>query len=176
MHWVIAAVLILLLICIFIILLKKLRSGSAPSKDLPVSKRSIDLSVFDKICKKDGDNGKIDFLSLSESDNSSIKDLLSQMEPLTPELLRRNPPITIAYSDTKDEKTTRDIIPYRVIGSVDYNDDGTKEYDFYIEAYCLLRNDERSFHTNGISAAWLQGKEINLGDYLAELYRQSKKR
>jgi hypothetical protein len=178
MHLVIAAVLFILTVCFFIIFLRSMSSGSASSKDktVPTSKTPIDLSVFDKICRKEGDNGKIDFWPLPESDNSLIKDMLSQLEPLTPELLKRIPSVKIAYLDSKDIETIRDIIPYRVVGSIDYHKDGPNEYDFYIEAYCLLRNEERSFHVNGISAAWHRGSEINLGDYLADLYRKSKKR
>jgi hypothetical protein len=178
MHLVIAAVLFILMVIFLIIFLRYIRSGSTPSKDqtVPVSKTPIDLSMFDRICKKDGDNGKIDFWPLSEADNSLIKDTLSQLEPLSPELLKRIPPVKIAYVDSKDINTIREIIPFRVVGSVDHHKDGTNEYDFYIEAYCLLRNEERSFHANGISAAWYQGREINLGDYLADLYRKWKKR
>jgi hypothetical protein len=130
--------------------------------------------MFDEICKNEGVDGKIDFQPLSEDDNNEIiKFLFSEKKPLTQELLKRNPPVRIVYLDHKDEKTIRDIIPFRIIGSVDVDEEkGTKEYDFYIEAYCLLRNQERSFHTNGISAAWHQGRENNLGDYLAALYRK----
>jgi hypothetical protein len=174
MFWVIAAVVIFVVIgvCFFILILRKSLSDSAPrhNKAFPVSKTPINFSAFEPICKK---VGKIDFSPLTEVDNMEIKTLLSQQKPLPPKLLKRYPPIRIVYTDFKDEKTVRDMIPNRVIGSIDVDHDtGAKEYDFYIEAYCLLRKQERSFHKNGISAAWYHGREINLGDHLAALYRQ----
>jgi hypothetical protein len=135
------------------------------------SKTPISLSAFDKICKKSEDGG-VDFEPISKDDYDTIKALVDEGRPLTPDLLKRNPPVKILYVDTKEEKTIREIILYRIVGSIDQNKDGTKEYDFNIEAHCLLRNGERSFHTNGISAAWFQGREINLGDYLADLYHK----
>jgi hypothetical protein len=181
MAWVIAAILIFMVISfVFVLLYKSISSTALSSHDhedpkIPKSRTSIDLSVFDQICKNEGKDGKVDFNPLSEEDNTMIKDLLSQQKPLPPDLLKRTSPIKIVYSAQGGEKTIREIIPHRVIGSVDVDEDGTKEYDFYIEAYCLLRNNERSFHTNGISAAWFQGRENNLGNYLATLYRQCRK-
>jgi hypothetical protein len=184
--WVIAGLLFLSVICFFFFFFKKNPSASAPRKKqkTPVSNKSqkipatgtpIDLSVFDKICVEDGDDGKIDFEPISEDDKIMISALFSKQRPLTPELLKRNSSFRIVYTDNKGEKTVRDVIPHRIVGSILRNKDGTKEYDFYIEAFCLLRNQERSFHTNGISAAWYKGSEINLGDYLASLYRKYKK-
>jgi hypothetical protein len=178
MFWVFFAIFVFVAIsiCFFVLLLKKSSSApvsaSAPDGDkaFPVSKKPINFSAFDPICKK---VGKIDFAPLSEEDNTEIKTLLSEQKPIPPILLKRNPPIKIAYTDFKGEKTIRDMIPNRIIGSIDVDHDtGIKEYDFYIEAYCLLRKQERSFHINGISAAWYHGRQINLGDHLATLYQQ----
>jgi hypothetical protein len=183
MVWVIAAIFIFVAIgIVFVLFSRKITSANASSHDrknqrIPVSKTPIDLSVFDQICKDEGKDGKVDFGPLFEDDSQIIKDLFSQQRPLPSDLLKRYSPIKIVYSDHRGEKTVRDIIPYRVIGSVDIDEEkGTKEYDFYIEAYCLLRNSERSFHINGISAAWFQGRENNLGNYLAALYRKCKER
>ena len=165
-------------ICFFFIFFK--RGPITPeereaSKQAAVSKKTpnkgIDLSAFDEICEKDGE---VDFWPLPGNDYQSIKELLDADQPISPALLSRNKPIKIAYTDNKHVKTIRDIIPFRIIGSID-KAGGTTEYDFYVEAFCLLRNGERSFHTNGISAAWVNGKESNLGDYLADLYDKSKK-
>jgi hypothetical protein len=164
-------------ICFLFIFHKKTALASAPGKSkLPVSKTPVNLSMFDSICKKEGVNGKIDFRTLSEEEDAEIKELFRKQKPLTSKLLKQHPPLKIAYTDVKGEETTRDIIPSRIIGSVDIDEsDGNKEYNFFIEAYCLLRNQERSFHNNGISGAWFQGRENNVGDYLLNLYRQSKK-
>jgi hypothetical protein len=173
MIWVIAGVIILSVICLFFIFFRKTSSVSAPSgnQTAPDSKTPINLSAFDKICKKE-ESGGVDFEPISKDDYDTIKALIDEQRPLTPDLLKRNPPVKIVYTDTKEDKTVRDIIPYRVVGSIEHTEDGTKEYDFYIEAHCLLRNQERSFHTNGITGAWFQGREINLGDYLATLYHK----
>jgi hypothetical protein len=152
-------------------------SASAPPEKvkLPVSETPIDLSMFDEICKNEGVDGKIDYQPLSEDDDAAIKELFRKQKTLTSKLLKQYPPVKIAYTDVRNEETVRDIIPRRIIGSVDLDEsDGTKEYNFYIEAYCLLRNQERSFHSNGISGAWYQGRESNFGDYLLNLYRQCK--
>jgi hypothetical protein len=172
--WVGAGIIIISVICLCFIFFKKTSSvsGSPKNQTVPKSKTPIDLSVFDKICKKEGVNGKVDFEPIPIDDNNTIKALIGEQKPLTPELLKRNPPVKIVYTDTKEDKTVRDIIPFRIVGSIDQDKDGTKEYDFYIEAYCLLRNQERSFHTNGISAAYYKGRENNLGDYLVALYRK----
>jgi hypothetical protein len=193
MVWVIVAILVFVVISfVFVIFYKSISSAGASSHDreeptasasktspkgpkIPVSKTPIDLSVFDQICKDEGKDGKVDFMPLSEEDNTTIIDLLSQKKPLPSDLLKRCSPIKIVYLDHRGEKSVRDIIPHRIIGSVDIDEEkGAKEYDFYIEAYCLLRNGERSFHVNGISAAWFQNRENNLGNYLAALYRQCK--
>jgi hypothetical protein len=152
-----------------------LASTSGGKPKLPASKTPINLSMFDSICKKEGVNGKIDFQPLSDEENAEIKELLRMQKTLTPKLLKLHPPIRIAYTDVKNEETVRDIVPHRIVGSVDVDEtDGSKEYNFFIEAYCLLRNQERSFHVNGISAAWYQGRENNFGDYLIGLYRACK--
>jgi hypothetical protein len=190
MAWVIATVLSFLSLCIvfvsFLFILHKKSSllsasgstpASAPSQKpaLPVSKTPINLSMFDEICKKEGVEGKIDFQPLSEEENAEIKELFRKQKSLPSKMLKLHPPLKIAYTDVRNEETVRDIIPYRIIGSIDVDEsDGTKEYNFFIEAYCLLRNQERSFHNNGISGAWYQGRESNLGDYLINLYRQCK--
>jgi hypothetical protein len=191
MGWVIAAIVIFIAISfVFVIFYRSISSATASSDDkedstasepktsqkgpkIPVSKTPIDLSVFDKICKEEED-GKVDYTPLSEEAKTIITDLLNQQKPLPPNLLKQYSPIKIVYLDHRGEKSVRDIIPNRVIGSVDVDEEGTKEYDFYIEAYCLLRKGERSFHVNGISAAWVQGRESNLGNYLAALYKQCK--
>jgi predicted DNA-binding transcriptional regulator YafY len=84
----------------------------------------------------------------------------------TPAWLKNNPPVTIAYADKGGNKTVRDITPLRINGS--------PEYDFGINAYCHLRKDNRDFWVSKISSAWLQGREINLGDHLAELCMKTK--
>jgi hypothetical protein len=192
MGWIIAAVLIFVTISfVFVIFYRSFSARAISSQEqddpmvpesettkkdskVPVSKTLIDLSAFDKICKSE-ESGKVDFGPLSEEDNAIIKDLLSQQKQLPPNLLKRCSPIKIVYADHRGEKSVRNIIPHRVIGSIDVDEEkGTKEYDFYIEAYCLLRNSERSFHANGISAAWFGGRENNLGSYLAALYRRCK--
>jgi hypothetical protein len=191
MVWIIAAIIIFIAISfVFVIFYRSISSAGASSHDredqtvsesktsqkdpkIPVSKTPIDLSVFDKICEDEKD-GKVDYTPISEEAKAIITDLLNQQKPLPPNLLKQYSPIKIVYADHRGEKSVRDIIPNRVIGSVDVNEEGTKEYDFYIEAYCLLRKGERSFHVNGISAAWVQGRENNLGNYLATLYKQSK--
>jgi hypothetical protein len=171
------ALLVLALLVIFFIKSYKNNSSSRiKNQEIPVSETPISLSAFDDICLKEGDDGMVDFKPISEDDNIMIKALFSRGRPLTRELLRRNPIIRIAYTDNKGEKTVRDMMPHRIVGSVILNTDGTKEYDFYIEAFCLYRNQERSFHTNGISAAWYRGLEINLGDHLASLYRKTTKK
>jgi hypothetical protein len=174
MIWVIIGVILLSIVCLFFIFFRKTSSvpTSPGNQTVLDSKTPINLSAFDKICKNEGVNGSVDFVPISKNDYDEIKALVDEQKPVTPDLLKRNPPVKIAYVDTKEEKTIRDIIPYRIVGSIDQNKDGTKEYDFNIEAHCLLRNGERSFHTNGISAAWFQGSEINLGDYLAALYHK----
>jgi hypothetical protein len=176
--WAIVVILILVVVCFFFFFFRRPSSASEPGKSqkVPASDTQINLSVFDRICKEEGDDGKIDFQPISEDDKIMMSALFSKERPLTRDLLRRNPSFKIAYTDNKGEKTARDIIPHRIVGYVIENKDGTKEYDFYIAAFCLLRNQERSFHTNGISAAWHQGREINLGDYLATLYRKTKKK
>jgi hypothetical protein len=185
MSWVIATILTffgtcIVFLCFLFIFHKKSSLASAvpapPEKSkLPVSETEIDLSMFDAVCKKEGVNGKIDFKTLSEEEDNEIKELFRKQKTLPSKLLKLHPPVKIAYTDVKNEETVRDIVPYRIIGSVDLDEsDGTKEYNFFIEAYCLLRNQERSFHTNGISGAWFQGSENNLGDYLLNLYQQSK--
>jgi hypothetical protein len=185
MSWVIVTLITFLGTCIvfvsFLFILHKkhsltFASPATPAKStLPISKTPINLSMFDSICKKEGVNGKIDFQPLSDEENTEITELFRKQKPLTPKLLKLHPPIKIAYTDVKNEETVRDIVPHRIIGSVDLDEsDGTKEYNFFIEAYCLLRNQERSFHNNGISGAWYQGRESNLGDYLLNLYRQCK--
>jgi hypothetical protein len=179
MDWVIFVIIVLAVLVIALLLFfffKRASIVSDKSQKILESDTPIDLSVFDKICKEEGDDGKIDFQPVSEDDKIMMSALFSKERPLTRDLIRRNPCFKIAYTDNKGEKTARDIIPHRIVGYVIENKDGTKEYDFYIEAFCLLRNQERSFHTNGISAAWLQGREINLGDYLATLYRKKRKR
>ncbi|MDR0474846.1 MAG: hypothetical protein LBH43_14375 [Treponema sp.] len=142
--------------------------------EFPVSNTPIDLSAFDKLCrKKDGSSEQVFIEPLTKEADLMIQSLFKQHKTLPPELLKKNPPVKIVYTDNKDVKSIREIIPYRIVASVDIDQEtGTKEYDIYIEAYCLLRNQERSFHTNGISAAWFQGREINLGNYLASLYRK----
>jgi hypothetical protein len=184
MAWVIATVMSFLSLCIvfisflFIFHKKSSFAGASASSQkhtLPVSKTPINLSMFDRICKTDGIDGKIDFQPLSEEDNTTIKELFRLRKTLTPKLLKQHPPIKVVYTDVRNEETVRDIIPYRIIGSIDVDESaGTKEYNFFIEAYCLLRNQERSFHNNGISGAWYQGRENNLGDYLMGLYQQCK--
>jgi hypothetical protein len=181
MAWVIGAILVFVVISfVFVLLYKSISSANLSSHDkedpkIPKSGTQIDLSVFDKICKNEGEDGKIDFNPLSEEEKTTIMVLLNQQKPLPPNLLKQHPPLKVVYADHRGEKSVRDIIPHRVIGSVDIDEEkGTKEYDFYIEAYCLLRNAERSFHVNGISAAWFQNRENNLGNYLATLYRQYK--
>jgi hypothetical protein len=191
MGWVIAAIIIFVAISfVFVIFYRSISSTAASPDDrdeptvsesktshkdskIPVSKTPIDLSVFDKICEDEKD-GKVDYTPISEEAKTIISDLLGQQKSLPPNLLKQYSPIKIVYADHRGEKSVRDIIPNRVIGSVDVNEEGTKEYDFYIEAYCLLRKGERSFHVNGISAAWVQGRESNLGNYLATLYKQCK--
>jgi hypothetical protein len=178
--WIIVVLLVLLLTCFFFFFFKRNSSASAPNKNhknqkAAASNTPIDLSVFDKICEEEGDDGKIDFQPISEDDKIMISALFSRERPLTRDLIKRNPSFKIAYTDNKGEKTVRDIIPHRIVGYVIECKNGTKEYDFYLEAFCLLWNQERSFHTNGISAAWYQGREINLGDHLATLYRKTKK-
>ena len=175
-------ILVLSGICFFFIFFKRgpvtqeeMEAAAAKAstpKSAEKSKVRIDLSAFDEICELEGE---VDFWPLPGNDYQSIKDLLDEGQDISPSLLNRNPPIKIAYTDNKHVKSTRDIIPFRIIGSID-KAGGQKEYDFYVEAFCLLRKGERSFHSNGISAAWVRGKEANLGDYLAELYEQSKKR
>jgi hypothetical protein len=180
--WVIFVIIVLALLVLglfVIFFLKFFRNKSTSlieNQEIPVSGTPIDLSVFDEICEKEGDDGRVDFSPISEDDSIMIKALFSRERRLTRELLKRNPIVRIVYTDNKGEKTVRDMMPYRVVGSVLQNTDGTKEYDFYIEAFCLYRNQERSFHTNGISAAWSHGREINLGDYLASLFRKTKKK
>jgi hypothetical protein len=182
MDWVVFIIIvlaILVLVLLSVFLMKSFKNKSSAlikNQEIPVSETPISLSAFDEICLKEGDDGTVDFKPISEDDNIMIKALFGRQRPITRELLRRNPIVRIAYTDNKGEKTVRDIMPYRVVGSVVLNTDGTKEYDFYIEAYCLYRNQERSFHTNGISAAWYRGLEINLGDYLANLYRKTTKK
>jgi hypothetical protein len=181
MDWgiaIIVVVVILLIVFLLFFFFRRASSSSAPVRDQKItrSETPIDLSAFDKICLKEGDDGKIDFQPISEDDKIMMSALFSRERPLTRDLIRRNPSFKIAYTDNKGEKTARDVIPHRIVGYVIENKDGTKEYDFYIEAFCLLRNQERSVHTNGISAARYRGGEINLGDYLATLYRKNKKK
>jgi hypothetical protein len=178
MDWGIVVIIVVAILVIAGLLFFFFRRASSAPKNQKIldSDTPINLSVFDKICREEGDDGKIDFQPVSEDDKIMMSALLSRERPLTRDLLRRNPSFKIAYTDNKGEKTARDIIPHRIVGYVIENRDGTKEYDFYIEAFCLLRNKERSFHTNGISAAWYQGREINLGDHLATIYRKTKKK
>ena len=138
----------------------------------PPSNTPIDLSALDKIYEKI-EKRDIDFWLLTDSNYERIREKFDNGNPLTAAMIERNNPVKIAYTDNNGNKTTRDIIPYRMNGYIS-DEDGEKTYDFFIEAFCLLRNEERSFHTNGILAAWFQGQEINLGDYLAELCKKSK--
>jgi predicted DNA-binding transcriptional regulator YafY len=143
-------------------------------RSVPASNTAIELSALDEICRSTETDKNIDFFFLSDSEYKNICDTLGEEKILTLSILHRHHPIKIVYSDIKGHETVRDIIPYRINGYIAQNDDGTKDYDFFIEAFCLLRNEERSFHTNGITAAWNHGHEINLGDYLADLCRNTK--
>jgi hypothetical protein len=109
----------------------------------------------------DPESHDIDFYLVSESVYERITD-----KGPTPAWLEKNPPARIVYTDSKGEKTIRDITPLRLNGS--------PGYDFGIEAYCHLREGGRDFGVSRISATWCQGQEINLGDYLAELCRKTK--
>ncbi|MDR0442722.1 MAG: hypothetical protein LBH44_04865 [Treponema sp.] len=152
---------------IFMLVSKRSASkGSAPGK-------TIDLSALDKICEKIDDD-KIDFWLMSKSDYENAKDEISESKKPPPALLKSSKPVKIEYTDHKGIKTVRGIIPFRINGYIDSYEEQFKEYEFYIDAFCLLRHQERSFHTNGISAAWIGGRKINLGDYLADLCRKTK--
>jgi hypothetical protein len=148
-------------------LLKK--TMSAPPKAFNIS---INLSALGKICEESED-GHIDFLVLPEGEYENIKKMIEGGEQLAQAKLNKQTLLKIAYSSMEGSKTIREIIPFHIKGSIEKNEALT-EYELYIDAFCLLRNEERTFHTNGISAAWYQGQGINLGDHLAGLCRKAK--
>jgi hypothetical protein len=126
------------------------------------SNTPIDLAAINKVCMEAGDKEEHDIDFWLTSDN--IYETITENGP-TAAWLKNNPPVRIVYTDKEGNKTVRDITPLRINGSPDW--------DFGINAYCHLRKDSRDFWVSKISAAWCQGEEINLGDYLAKLCKKT---
>ena len=74
--------------------------------------------------------------------------------------------LNIDYVDRKGEQTNRDIAVNSVRESM--YDDG-----FYINAHCLLRDEDRSFTIKNIANAYVNGEKVDLIRYLVDLYKSS---
>jgi hypothetical protein len=145
---------------------KPFNSTVAKSTIPTASSTPIDLTSMKQVCMEAGDEGDIDFYLVSDSVYQKITDTGP-----TPSWVEKNPPVKIEYTDNKGNKTIRDITPLRINGGI--MNEETYDLEFGIDAYCHLRKEERSFWTSKISAAWRQGEEINLGDYLAKLCKKN---
>lgn len=97
----------------------------------------------------------------------SRKNSIENFSEIGAALLKRNRLDIAYYSKSKDEDTTREISPQRLIY---YRE------NWYLDAYCHLRNDLRSFAIDGIRDAVLTNKkaqelsEKECHDHFAESY------
>ena len=97
----------------------------------------------------------------------SRKNSIENFSEIGAALLKRNRLDIAYYSKGKDEDTTREISPQRLIY---YRE------NWYLDAYCHLRNDLRSFAIDGIRSAVLTNKkaqelsEKECHDHFAESY------
>jgi predicted DNA-binding transcriptional regulator YafY len=80
----------------------------------------------------------------------SRKNSIENFEEIGAALLKRNRLEIAYYSKSKDEETAREISPQRLIY---YRE------NWYLDAYCHLRNDLRSFAVDGIRSALLTNKK-----------------
>jgi hypothetical protein len=157
-------IIIIIAAAVIIYAARFIKSAPSASKviSIPESNTPIDLTALEQVCMEAGDPEEhdIDFWLVSDS----VHDTIATRGPATA-WLNKNPPARIVYTDKEGNKTIRDITPLRINGS--------PGWDFGINAYCHLRKGSRDFRVSKISAAWCQGKEINLGDYLAELCKKT---
>jgi len=80
----------------------------------------------------------------------SRKNSIENFEEIGAALLKRNRLEITYYSKSRDEETAREISPQRLIY---YRE------NWYLDAYCHLRNDLRSFAVDGIRSALLTNKK-----------------
>jgi predicted DNA-binding transcriptional regulator YafY len=98
---------------------------------------------------------------------SSRKNTLESFEEIGSALLKRQRLDLEFYSKAKDELTTREVSPQRLIF---YRD------NWYLDAYCHLRKDLRSFSLDGIRKVLISNKKAeeisdkNLQEHFAESY------
>lgn len=159
---------------------KEEKTAKAPSgSEIPVSGTPIDLLPLFKMSEEAGEPGEVERYDFLEADVfQKIMDQLYDEKTLTQAMLNQNPPIKIAYTDEDGFKTLHEIIPSGIDGYIVFDeddDDVPKNYSYiYLDSICLTCRDENSFRATRISAAWFQGQEINLGNYLADLCRKTK--
>jgi predicted DNA-binding transcriptional regulator YafY len=98
---------------------------------------------------------------------ASRKNTLESFEEIGSALLKRQRLDLEFYSKAKDELTTREVSPQRLIF---YRD------NWYLDAYCHLRKDLRSFSLDGIRKVLISNKKAeeisdkNLQEHFAESY------
>ena len=151
-------------------------------KKVPIPSISFDYTEFLKLNEEIGNPDEIEFELLSDSEYEKITERLEGTEdnswtrkPLTPQMIEKYKPLTILYENKNGTQSKYEIIPHKISSYIPSdNDDAPKTCWITIDALPLPPHEEYEFNAKRILAAWCHGQEINIGEYLAALCRNTK--